>query len=98
TQKLDLPKLAASDPVVAEAELPCATRLIDAACQLGLSIAPVVLLPAMVAVADAFVIVVETKLASGSTPWFDDGASTTHSAEERLAPARVCTVLNDCVV
>jgi hypothetical protein len=59
------------------------TISIEVFCQAALSIAPVV--PLMVAIACEIVAV--PKLAKGKMPKKDEGASTTHSAEDRCADA-----------
>jgi hypothetical protein len=59
--------------------------LIEAFCQVELSMGPV--FPLIVAV--ALVNVTDPKLASGKTPDVDEGASTTHSADDRAAEEAV---------
>src|SRR5690349_5733807 len=68
--------------------------LMAAFCQAALLIGP--FWPLMVA--EALVMVVLPKFASGRTPKFEEGASTIHSAEERLAPGADWRVLNDLPV
>ena len=77
TVKLDAPPESVRAEVVASTAEP-ATMSIEASCQVELSIAPV--LPLIVAV--ALVNVTDPKLANGKMPDEDEGASTTHSADD----------------
>ena len=78
--KLEPPLVSVSPESDVSIEPRPAAMFIALACQCPLSIGPVY--PSIVAV--ALVNVTELKFANGSTPWFDDGASTIHSADDAL--------------
>ncbi len=81
TVKLELPPESVNPEVDASIVEREETMSIEVSCQVELSIAPV--FPSIVAV--ALVIVTEPKSASGKTPDDDEGASTTHSADDLAA-------------
>ena len=78
TVKPEVPPESVRAEVEASTAEPKETMSIAVSCQVELSIGPA--LPLIVAV--ALVNVTDPKLASGKMPEFDEGASTTHSADD----------------